>query len=238
MLARHALHQRPVGFLRVALAKRRRQLLRRAARARHDENAGSIPVEAMHQTWLFALLAGPCFQHLVDMAADAGAALHGKPGGLVQHEHLVVLVQQHARQQLAIAGMLQLATSNRSALDGLLIDIEGRHAHHLSRLHAGIAFHAPAIDAHLAGAQQFLQRPEAEAGIVNLEPAVQPHAGFVCLDGDMLDSSHACAFVSRSAFRGCFKAFWRKGETGFRSFRPAASKQAANGRHSGECRRQ
>ncbi|MNL89268.1 hypothetical protein D3C87_2194780 [compost metagenome] len=62
----------------------------------------------MHEARLLALLAGPGLKHLVDMTGQARAALHGKPGRLVEHEHLFVLVQQHARQKFSILGMLQV----------------------------------------------------------------------------------------------------------------------------------
>jgi hypothetical protein len=96
------INQRPIGLLGVALAEGGRQLLRGAARAGDDENAGGVAVEAVHEARLLALRAGPGLQHLVDMPVDARAALHGDAGRLVQHDDLVVLMQQHARQQFVI----------------------------------------------------------------------------------------------------------------------------------------
>ncbi len=161
MLARHASYQRPIGLLGIALAKRCRQLLRGASGAGDDKNAGCIAVEAMHQPRLLALRAGPCFEHLVDIPRHAGPALHGKTGRLVQDDHLVVFMQHHALQKLVIAPVLQIMAGDRRVFR-LGVDIERRHAHHLPWLHAGIAFHASAIDAHLTRAQKLLEWAETE----------------------------------------------------------------------------
>ena len=100
------------------------------------------------------------------------------PGRLVEHDHLGVLVQQHARQQLVVGGMAQVTAGDRAGLR-LGVDIHRRDADDLARLDARVGFDAAAVDADLAGAQQFLQRAEAEAGIMDLEPAIEPHAGLV-----------------------------------------------------------
>ena len=59
----------------------------------------------MNQARLLALGVAPGLQHAVDMARDAGTALHRQAGRLVEHEHLVVLVQQHGRQQVVVAAV-------------------------------------------------------------------------------------------------------------------------------------
>ena len=76
-LARHALDQRPVGLLGVALAEGRRQLLRGATGAGDHQDAGGVAVEPVDEARLFALRAGPGLEHLVDVPVDAGAALDG-----------------------------------------------------------------------------------------------------------------------------------------------------------------
>ena len=60
----------------------------------------------------------------------------------------------------------------------------------LAGLYAGVGLGAAAIDADLAGAQQLLQMTEAEARIMRLEPAVEPHARFAVLDLDLFDACH------------------------------------------------
>ena len=112
------------------------------------------------------------------MAIDAGAALDGDARRLVENDHLGVLMQQHARQEFVIGGMAQVAAGDRAGLR-LGVDIHRRDADDLAWLDAGVGFDAAAIDANLAGAQQLLQGAEAKAGIMNLEPAIEPHAGLV-----------------------------------------------------------
>ena len=202
VLAGHALDQRPVGLFRIALAKGRRQLLRSTSGTGNHQHAGGVAVEPMHEPGLLALRAGPGVQHLVNMPRDAGAALHRKAGWFVEHNHLVVLMQHHALQKLVVAGMLEILAGNRAGLLG--IDVERRYAHRLSRLNAGIRFHPAAIDTHLAGTQQLLERPECEAGIMDLEPAVEAHARFVRLNADVLDACHD-VLSSSIAFSGCLE---------------------------------
>ena len=59
--------------------------------------------------------------------------------------------------------------------------------------HARVGLGAAAVDADLAGAQQLLKLPEAEARKMRLEPAVEPHARLV---GFNLDLFYACHFIS------------------------------------------
>ena len=93
---------------------------------------------------------------------DARAALHGKPGRLVEDEDLLVLVEQHLRQHVGVV----LAAHGARAVSGpvaLAVDVERRDADDLAGLDARVGLGAAAIDAHLAGAQQLLQMAEAEA---------------------------------------------------------------------------
>jgi hypothetical protein len=84
--------------------------------------------------------------------------------------------------------MLQVVAGDRAGL--LRIDVHGGYADHLTRLDAGIRLDATTIDTHLTGAQKFLQRTEAETRIVDLEPAVEPHARLIGFHGDMFDACH------------------------------------------------
>lgn len=218
VLARHALDQRPVGLFGVALAEGGRQLLRRAARAGDNENTRCVAVETVNKPRLLALRAGPGFEHLVDMPGHTRAALHRKTRGLVEYDYLFVLVQHHARQELEIRRMFEILAGDRSGFQ-LRIDIHRRHAHRLAGLHARIRFDTPTVNAHLAGAQELLQRTEAEPGKVHLEPAIEPHAGFVGFNLYMFYASHKKSFGNCSAGRAgvlaaAFRAFSSKTETG------------------------
>ncbi len=92
-----------------------------------------------------------------------------------------------------------------------------RDAHHLAGLDARIRLDAPAVDADLAGAQQFLEMAKAEARIVDLEPAVEAHARLAVIDLDLL---YACHFsfarlsrrnsISRAFLRATIPGRWRK----------------------------
>ena len=92
---RHAGNQRPVDFSRRAFAERARELGGGEARLGDQQTARGILVEPMHQARLLALGVAHHFQHAVDMAHGAGAALHGEAGRLVQHHHVGVLEQDH-----------------------------------------------------------------------------------------------------------------------------------------------
>jgi hypothetical protein len=151
-------------------------LLRGAARAGDDEHAGGIPVQPMHESRFLALLARPGFEHLVDVPVEARAALDREAGRLVEHDHLGVLVQHHARKQFGVRGVAQIPPRDRPRLHILGVDAERRNADRLPGLHARIGFRARAIDADLPGPQELLQRTEAQLWEMHLEPAVEAHA--------------------------------------------------------------
>ena len=122
------------------------------------------------------------------MARHAGTALHGKARRLVEDEDLRVLVEQHLAQHIAV--VLAAHGLRRELAFALAVDAERGDAHDLSRFDAGVCLGATAVDAHLAGAQQLLQLHEAEAGIMRLEPAVEPHARLARFDRDLLYACH------------------------------------------------
>ena len=101
---RHALDQRPVDLPRRARAERLRRASGRKARARDDQDARRVAVEAVDQARLLALAVAQRLEHGVDMAREARAALHGQPRRLVEDEDLVVLVEEERAQEIGIAG--------------------------------------------------------------------------------------------------------------------------------------
>ena len=126
-----------------------------------------------------------------------GAALHGKPGRLVEDEDLGVLVDQHLRQHVGIALLAHGARGHRAL--ALLVDAERRHAHHLAGLDARVGLGAAAIDADLAGAQQLLQMAEAQAREMRLEPAIEPHARLAGFHRYLFDACHLVPTILSAA---------------------------------------
>jgi hypothetical protein len=187
-LLRDALDQRPVGLLGIAAAECLGKLHRGKARAGNDQHARRVAVETMHKARLLALLVAERFQHVVDMAHDARAALHRKTGWLVENEHGRVLVQHHLPEDGAI--VLAADALCRKRLVALPVDAERRNAHDLPRLKPGVGLGASAIDADLPRAQQLLQVPEAEPRKMCLEPAIEPHARLAAIHLDLLDACH------------------------------------------------
>ena len=111
------------------------------------------------------------------MAGKAGAALHREPGGLFS--------------TMTSASSCRIAASSASRSPALRNDAgapaadrspQRRHANLLSGREPRRGFDAPAVDAHLPGADELLQMAEAEARIMQLEPAVEPDAGLVGVD--------------------------------------------------------
>ena len=124
-------------------------------------------------------------EHAVDMPLGPGAALHRQPRRLVQHDDLVVLVDDQAADLLGIAvrdGRDLARLGRRRGGDA------GRQADGLAGLDPVLALGALAVDADLAGAQKLLQGAVAQLGEMALEPAVQPQAGLVVGDGAGLDA--------------------------------------------------
>ena len=125
------------------------------------------------------------------MARGAGAALHGNAVGLVQDQDAFVLEQDHPLDEVAVAlGEPERRHHRRPRLCGLADD--GRNAHLLAGLHAGIGLHALAVEAHLAGAQQLLQIAVADLGKMHAKPAVEAQTS---LAARYLDGLDRCAHV-------------------------------------------
>src|SRR6516164_7802854 len=100
---RNALHQRPVDLAGGAGAERLGQLLRREPRPGDDEHTRGVAVEPVHQPRLLALAVAEGIEHGIDMAGEAGTALHGKTGRLVENEDIIVFVEEDAAQEVGVA---------------------------------------------------------------------------------------------------------------------------------------
>jgi hypothetical protein len=124
-------------------------------------------------------------QHGVDVPLHARAALDGEAGRLVEDEHLRILVKERGPEKAAAVGLRR-----GRRLRPHVARLERGHAHLLAGREPRGGLHATAVHPHLAGAQQLLQMAEAEARIVQLEPAVEPHPGLVALHLACLDAAH------------------------------------------------
>jgi hypothetical protein len=68
-------------------------------------------------------------------------------------------------------------------------EAQGRNAHRLSGFQPILRLRAPSVDAHLAFADHALDVGETQPRKARLKESIDPHAGFVCGDGGVLDSS-------------------------------------------------
>src|SRR5690606_22567734 len=140
---------------------------------------------AVHEARLSALTPAPGFQHAAHMPVDAGADLHRKAGRRSEDANIPDLMGPPLREQLGIAMVAEGADGGWRALP---VAGQRRHPDDLPRLTARIRLRARAIHAHLPRAQQPLKLYETQAGIMGLEPAIEPHARRAAIHLDLLDA--------------------------------------------------
>jgi hypothetical protein len=140
-------------------------------------DARGIAVQPVHKPGLLTLLVAPRLEHLVDIAGDAGAALDGKAGGLVENQDLRVLVQKHLAEHIAIVAVADGLGGQRASR--FLIDAKRRHPDRLAWLNTRVGLDPATVDTDLPGAEQLLQLTESQTRKMDLEPAIEPHARFV-----------------------------------------------------------
>ena len=134
------------------------------------------------------------------MACRAGAALHREPHRLVEHQHVVVLVERDRLEERA--GLL--SASLRGVARLRRIELERRDAHRLPGLQPVLRLGALAVHPQLAFADDALDMGERQPRKAGLEEAVDAHAGFVAGHGDGLHAGLAIVLTARSAqLLGC-----------------------------------
>ena len=144
-----------------------------------QQHAGGVAVQAMHQRGTVAALVGERGQHAVDVVPGARPALHGEAEGLVEHEDVAILQEDHGAQGTRVVlAVARLGVDRR----GSRVQVQRRHADALPRLQPGGGLDAGAVDADLPGADDLVEVRQREAGHPPLEPAVEAHAGFVVGD--------------------------------------------------------
>ncbi len=106
-----------------------------------QQHAGGVAVEPVHQARPVAEAVGHAGEQAVDVAAGAGAALHGDAERLVEHQHVLVLEQDDALDEVAVGlGEAERRQQRRRGLRRLAHD--RRHAHLLAGLEPRIGLHA------------------------------------------------------------------------------------------------
>ena len=159
----------PIGLLRAPLGEGARQPGRRVRRLAEQQHARGIAVEPVHQPRPLQPLA-PGRQQPVHVLGGLGAALDRQARGLVQRQHVLVLVEHQGlgvgdvarRQALAFPLAARLGVG------------QGRHAHHIAGLEPCVRLGARAVDPHLTRPEQLLQLDMVQVRPAPLEPAVEP----------------------------------------------------------------
>ena len=184
---RHADDHGPVELLGLAVAERLGQPLRGLSGARDQQQAGRILVEPMDQPRPLLEAEAQRVEHAVDMPLGARTALHREAGRLVEGDHPVVAMDHQALDLSRVPVGDQRPRLGLGLRFGRRRGDAGRQAHGLPRLDPVLAFDPPAVDAHLTGAQQLLQRAVGEVGKMALEPAIQPQTRLVAGNRARLD---------------------------------------------------
>ena len=173
---RGAHHQRPVQLAHRARAEGRRQTRRRPGTARQQKRPAGVLVEAVHQARALARAEAQRIEHGVEMARDAAAALHRETGRLVDHQQLIVAIEDAAAQ---VARRLRIQRRRGRACGSRGRLAQRRHPNPLTGMQARAGANASAVDPDLAAAQQLLQAAVRQVREMPPEPAVEPDSGFV-----------------------------------------------------------
>jgi hypothetical protein len=119
----------------------------------------------VHQPGALALRVAQHLEHAVEMARGARAALHREPHGLVQHQHVGVLVERDRLEEIAGLGIRLVF---RRARPGL-VQAQRRDTHRLSGSSRCFGLRALAVHAQLAFADHALDMGERQPGETRLE---------------------------------------------------------------------
>jgi hypothetical protein len=150
-----------------------------------EEDAGGVAVEPVDQPGPLQPFA-PGAEQAVDVVTGLGAALHRQARGLVQRQHLVVLVEHQRAGEGGVTRRDALAL-----LGGLGRVRERRHAHLGARRQQRVGLDPAAVDADLARAQQLVELDVVQVRPATLEPAVDPAAVLTGVDEEGAHLPHA-----------------------------------------------
>jgi hypothetical protein len=153
-----------------------------------EQHTGRVAVEPMHQPGAVTETIDHSGEKAVDVPLRTGSTLHGDTERLVQHHYVLVLIDDHRLDEIAVAlGKAERRRQRRLRLWRQPDD--GRHAHLLAALHAHVGLGALGVDTHLARAQQLLKMAVGNVREMHAKPAVEAHAGLVARDLDGFDGS-------------------------------------------------
>ena len=192
-----AVNDRHVPLLDRPLAELTREPLERRPRARHEEDARRVAIEPVHDPG--TLRRARCRQRTQAMrervhdrpAPRAGGRMHDHPRGLVDREHIRVLVEDHEGQRLGL---------DRERLGLTRVDLDAlARTHRVRRLADG------AVHSHAARVDQLLGlRPRADAACRCDHPVEPPARGVRRHDEDDARHAHRPAAANvGSAARTC-----------------------------------
>jgi hypothetical protein len=114
----------------------------------------AVAIEAMDEPRPVRRAETKAVEQPVEMMRDTGAALGRQAWRLVDHDHPVVLIDDHAGEVLERSLVERAGRALRQRFGG--IESGRRHTHFLAGNQAQGCGRALAIDADLAGAAQFL----------------------------------------------------------------------------------
>ena len=126
------------------------QVTQHAALLGDHQQTGGIAIETMHQFDILGIGA-QLAKHLDDPGAHAAAAMHGDPGGLVEHDQRLILVDDrrlHPLQQPLRQGRRLIA----------LGQAQRWHAHLVSGLKPIVGLDPPLVHAHLSLTQDAIDQ--------------------------------------------------------------------------------
>ncbi len=149
------------------------------------------------------------------MACRAGTALHRKPERLVEHQHVVIFIKRDRFEELA--GLVVGCVTRRTRFR--MLEPQRRNAHALPGFEPVLRLGALAVDPQLAFTDDALDVRETQAWKLRFQEAIDPHAGFVGRDGDILDSGRHRG-RSRSRHRFPLPVILRWPQSGPRRIRP------------------
>ena len=186
----HTRHERPIYLARLLVPDRCGERARDFARARQQQNAGRVLVEAVHEARFLVIAELQRLGEAIDMAGLLGAALRRQARRLVQRDDVVVPEQNAVTDHLGIV-IRHLRLGPRCDLARRR---DRRNTHFVAGLQPEIRLHPPAIDAQLALAAHLLDPALRKMRKQPLQPAVQPLVPVAGADGECLHTAH-CAML-------------------------------------------
>jgi hypothetical protein len=181
-VAKSPRHAHEVALVHVALAQLLVQRRERGAFLRHQEDTGSLAVQAMHELEETGIRPHGA-QRLDHAVRDAAAPMHREAGGLVDRDQEIILEED---RQLEVRRGLRLAAFGHA---------HGRHADAIAGSDLLRCLDALAVDAHLTGAHDPVDVALGHALQAREEVVVDALAGVVLGHVDPAHfpfHSHAC----------------------------------------------